>query len=81
MALKPEVGKLSASFQKANRDSHAGSSVVYVNSQNNRYWSIENLHATHELSVQDLRVEVWYAACVRSIIGPIPLKEQDAGIM
>jgi hypothetical protein len=31
----------------------------YLNSQNNRYWSTENPHALHEVSLHDLKVGFW----------------------
>jgi hypothetical protein len=43
----------------------------YVNSQNNRYWSIENPHAVHDVSLNDLRVGDWCAISVQEITRPM----------
>jgi hypothetical protein len=42
-----------------------------VNSQNNWYWSAENLRFIHELPLHDERIGVWCATSARRIIGPI----------
>jgi hypothetical protein len=47
----------------------------YVNSQNNRYWSTENLHTFHEAPLRGLKVEVWCAKSARRIIGPLCFHE------
>jgi hypothetical protein len=39
----------------------------YVNSQNNRYWSIENPHALSDVSLHDLRVGDWCAISAQKI--------------
>ena len=43
----------------------------YVNSQNNRFWSLENPHNIHEVPLHDVKIGVWCAISGRRIIGPI----------
>ena len=43
----------------------------YVNSQNLKIWSTENLHMVHEKPLHDTEVGVWCAVPQSHIIGPI----------
>jgi hypothetical protein len=40
----------------------------FINSQNNRYRSIENPHAVHEVQLHDLKVGIWCAVSVQRTI-------------
>jgi hypothetical protein len=42
-----------------------------VNSQNNQYWSAENLRFIRKLPLYDKRICVWCALCAHRISGPI----------
>jgi hypothetical protein len=44
--------------------------LEYVNSQNIRYWSSENLHGLIQLPLYDLKIGVWCAISANRIIGP-----------
>jgi hypothetical protein len=43
----------------------------YVNIQNTRIWSDENLHSVHQIPLRDIKIGVWRAVSTRRIIGPI----------
>jgi hypothetical protein len=43
----------------------------FVNSQNNRYWSAENLHSVHEVPLYGVKIVVWCAISEHRIIGPV----------
>ena len=43
----------------------------YVNSQNTRYWSFENLPVIHETPLHDLKIGVWCTVSGTKIVGPI----------
>jgi hypothetical protein len=47
----------------------------YINSQNNRICSIENLHTFHERLLHSLKVRVWCAVSQERINGPIFFSE------
>jgi hypothetical protein len=47
----------------------------YINTQNNRYWSSQNPHLTHEVPLHPVKVGVWYAESSR-IVGPMFLNEK-----
>jgi hypothetical protein len=40
----------------------------YINTQNNRYWSSQNPHLTHEVPLLPVKVGVWCAVSARNII-------------
>jgi hypothetical protein len=43
----------------------------YVNSQNTRIWSTENLHSAHETPLHPVKTGVWCAVPHCRIVGPI----------
>jgi hypothetical protein len=43
----------------------------YINTQNNRHWSSQNPHLTHEVLLHPVKVGVWYAVSARRIVGPV----------
>jgi hypothetical protein len=47
----------------------------YTNMQNNRYWSPQNPHLTHEVLLQPVKVGVWCALSA-TIVGPVLLTKQ-----
>jgi hypothetical protein len=47
----------------------------YVNSQNTRIWSAENLHATHKSPLYPIKIGVWCAVSHRRTFGPISFFE------
>jgi hypothetical protein len=50
----------------------------YINTQNNRYWSPQNPHLTHEASHHPVKVGVWwvrFALSARWIVGPVFFNE------
>jgi hypothetical protein len=46
----------------------------YINTQNNRYWSSQNPHLTHEAPLHSVKVGVWCVSA-RRIVGPVFFKE------
>jgi hypothetical protein len=46
----------------------------YINKQNNRYWSSQNPHLTHEGLLHPVKVGVWFAVSSR-IVGPVFFNE------
>jgi hypothetical protein len=47
----------------------------YTNKQNNRYWSSQNPHLTHELPLHPLKVGVSCAVSARRTVGPMLFNE------
>jgi hypothetical protein len=47
----------------------------YINTQNNRYWSSQNPHLTHEALLCPVKVGVWCTLSTR-IVGPVFLMKQ-----
>jgi hypothetical protein len=47
----------------------------YINMQNNRYWSSQNPHLTHEVPLHPVKVGVW-CAVTAGIVGPVFLTKQ-----
>jgi hypothetical protein len=45
-----------------------------INTQNNRYWSQQNPHLTHEVLLQPVKVGVWCGVRAR-IVGPVFFNE------
>lgn len=43
----------------------------HVNSQNTRYWSVENPHVLHESPLHDEKIGLWCAISGHRIVGPI----------
>jgi hypothetical protein len=43
----------------------------YINTQNNRYWSSQNLHVTHEAPLHPVKIGVWCALNARGIVEPV----------
>jgi hypothetical protein len=43
----------------------------YINTQNNRYWSSQNPHLTHEVPLHPVKVGVWCAVSARRIVVPV----------
>jgi hypothetical protein len=43
----------------------------YINTQNNRYWSSQNPHLTHEVLLHLVQVGVWCAVSARRVVGPV----------
>jgi hypothetical protein len=43
----------------------------YINMQNNRYWSSQNPHLTHEAVLHPVKVSVWCALSAGRILGPL----------
>jgi hypothetical protein len=43
----------------------------YVNTQNNRYWSSQYPHLTHEALLHPVQVGVWCALSARRIVAPV----------
>jgi hypothetical protein len=41
----------------------------YINTQNNRYWSSQNPHLTHEVPLHPVKVVVWCPVSARRIAG------------
>jgi hypothetical protein len=48
----------------------------YINTQNNRYWSSQNPHLTHEVLLHPVKVGAWCAVSARRIVGPMFLTKQ-----
>jgi hypothetical protein len=46
----------------------------YINTQNNRHWSSQNLHLTHEVQLHPVKVGVW-CAVKATIVGPVLFNE------
>jgi hypothetical protein len=44
---------------------------VYINTQNNRYWSSQNSHLTHEVLLHPVKVGVCCAVSARRIVAPL----------
>jgi hypothetical protein len=42
----------------------------YINTKNNRYWSSQNPHLTHEVWLHPVKVGVWHAIGARRVAGP-----------
>jgi hypothetical protein len=47
----------------------------YISTQNNRYWSSQNPHLTHEVQLHPVKVGVWCAVSAR-IVGPMFLTKK-----
>jgi hypothetical protein len=47
----------------------------YINTQNNRYWSSQKPHLTHEAPLHPVTVGVWCASSARRIVGPVFFNE------
>jgi hypothetical protein len=47
----------------------------YINTQNNRYWSSQNSHLTHQVLLLPVKVGVWCAVSARMIVGPVFFNE------
>jgi hypothetical protein len=43
----------------------------YINTQNNRYWSPQNPHFTHDVQLNPVKVGVRCAVSARRIVGPV----------
>jgi hypothetical protein len=43
----------------------------YINKQNNRYWSSQNPHLTHEDPLHPVKVGAWCALSARSVVVPV----------
>jgi hypothetical protein len=43
----------------------------YINTQNNRYWSSQNPHLTHEVPRHPVKVGVWCAVSARRFAVPV----------
>jgi hypothetical protein len=48
----------------------------YINKQNNRYWSSQNPHLTHEVPLHPVKVGAWCAVSARMIVVPVFLTKQ-----
>jgi hypothetical protein len=48
----------------------------YINMQNNRHWSSQNPHVTHEALLRPVKVGVWRAVSARTIVGHVFLIKQ-----
>jgi hypothetical protein len=48
----------------------------YINTQNNRYWSSQKPHLTHEVLLHPVKVDVWCAVSARRIVGPVLLTKK-----
>jgi hypothetical protein len=47
----------------------------YVNSQNSRFWSSDNPHLFHDVSLRSLKISCWCATSRKRIVGPILFSE------
>jgi hypothetical protein len=48
---------------------------IYINMQNNHYWSSQNPHQTHKIQLHPVKVGVWCAVNAR-IVGSVFLTKQ-----
>jgi hypothetical protein len=48
-----------------------------INTQNNCYWSSQNPHLTHEVTLHPVKVGVWCAISARKIVGPMFFNETE----
>jgi hypothetical protein len=46
-----------------------------INTQNNRYWSSQNPHLTHEVPLHPVKVGVWCALSARRVVVPVSFNE------
>jgi hypothetical protein len=44
---------------------------VYINTQNNRYWSSQNPNLTPKVLLHPAKVGAWCALCAKRIVGPM----------
>jgi hypothetical protein len=49
----------------------------YINMQNNRYWSSQNPHLTHEVPLHPVKVGIWCTVSARRIVGPVVFYEKN----
>jgi hypothetical protein len=43
----------------------------YINTQNNRYWILQNPHLTHAVLLHPVKIGVWCAVNARRMVGPV----------
>jgi hypothetical protein len=46
--------------------------------QNNRYWSSQNRHLTHEVLLHQVKVGVWCALSARRVDGPVFFQQNNS---
>jgi transposase len=47
----------------------------YTDTQNNRYWSSQNLHLTHEVQLHPIKIGVWCPVSARRVVVPVFFNE------